>query len=240
MGAGELPAGVSGAVVDRMVEESGDQLTIGERVIRNQVLTRGAPIAGRAAIAVGASALAGGIALQRKPATLKGKTRFSPIYLTKKQARAQMKLVRGTHMDRKYGPYYGKEYWKTTKHATQWSIWSEHTQEKKFYRRLERRRKVNLKRGAILRGAGGTMIVAGKLLPVLAYGYVIGDMLKRMSAGEDVNVQAETETLLFGATLEEHARTGLETYSRASIVYHGVVKPVATAVLRHETGGILG
>ena len=84
------------------------------------------------------------------------------------------------------------------------------------------------------------MIVAGKMLPVLAYGFVIGDMLKRMSSGEDVDVQAETETLLFGATLEEHAQTGLETYMRANIVYEGVIKPVGKAVLRHETGGILG
>ena len=239
MGAGELPAGVSQAVIEQMLEESGDELTIGERVIRNQVLTRGAPIAGRAAIAVGAAALAGGIALQQRRPSVRGKTQFSNI--TKKEARRQMKARHGTHMYRKYGEIYTKEYWKRTQHFRPGHRYSMHVdQEALFRRRLKRRQQTNLKRGAFLRGAGSTMIVAGKMLPVLAYGYVIGDMLKRMSAGEDVNVQAETETLLFGATLEEHARTGLETYSRASIVYHGVVKPVASAVLRHETGGILG
>ena len=84
------------------------------------------------------------------------------------------------------------------------------------------------------------MIVAGKMLPVLAYGFVIGDMLKRISAGEDVDVQRETETLLFGATLGEHVQTGVETYARANVLYEGVLKPVAKTVLRNETGGILG
>lgn len=238
MGAGELPAGVSQAVIGQMLEESSDELTIGQRVIRNQVLTRGAPIVGRAAIAIGASAVAGGIALQRKPVTPK-KTVFR--YVSKKEAREVMRQRKGTHMYRKYGDHYDADYWRRTKHMKRLP-WSPQpvTQEDRFRRNLKRKQQLNVRRGGAMRGAGALVIVGGKLLPTLAYGYVFSDMIRRMRAGEDVNVQAETETLVFGAPLGEHAKTALETYSRASIVYHGVVKPVGLSVLRHETGGILG
>ena len=244
MGAGDLPAGVSQAVIEQMLEESGDELTIGERVIRNQVLTRGAPIAGRAAIAVGAAAVAGGTALKRKPVTLKGKTEFSPNYLTKKQARAEMKRVRGTHMDRKYGPYYDKAYWRRTKHASRLSFFHEHTQEKRFNQALKHRQQANLRRGTVLRGAGATMIVAGKMLPVVAYGYIAWDMKRRWHKGEDVDVVGEVDALakdaLYAGDPEEFWTDVYTAYTSANIIYGGVIKPLAAAILRHETGGILG
>ena len=53
-------------------DQDSRDLSIGERVIRNQILTRGAPIAGRALTVVGAAAVGAGISIQRRKVSTKG------------------------------------------------------------------------------------------------------------------------------------------------------------------------
>lgn len=216
--AGDLPANVV-----ETIDESSRELSIGQRVIRNQVLTRGAPIAGRALTVVGASAVGAGISLQRRKVSTK--KRFS--VLTKRQARYAARQEKGTTLARKYGPTYTPEYWKRTMHYNPRSLHDVGAQQRAVQNRQYQQRR-NIRRGAMLKGAGTTMIVAGKTLPVLAYGYIVYDLKKRGASRAEAREELERAT--FGLSADEAISTTLELYTTASIAY-ALAKPVGLQAL---------
>lgn len=75
----------------------------------------------------------------------------------------------------------------------------------------------------VLKGAGSVMIVGGKALPTLAYGYVGYDIYRRRRSGQKVNVRHEVERTTFGMTTDD-------AISRASDVWS--LRHAATPILR--------
>lgn len=222
-GTAALEAARKGLVIEE--DEDSRDLSIGQRVIRNQVLTRGAPIAGRALTVVGAAAVGAGISIQRRKVSTK--KRFS--VLTKRQARYQARKEKGTHLARKYGPTYTAEYWRTTRHYKPWLRRDVGQQQRDAMRNTQQR---NVRRGAVLKGAGTVMIVAGKTLPVLAYGYIAHDLYKRGASRTEARQELERAT--FGLSREEAIETSMQVYTAASIGY-ALAKPALTLALEVMT-----
>lgn len=219
--------------LEEALDDESDGKAIGRRVIRNQILTRSAGPAGRAITALGAAAVAGGIALQRKPVTPK-KTEFS--WNTKAEARYQMRQRKGTHMYYKYGDTYDDAYWRRTTHLKKYA-WSPQpdTQHKRFLERKNVKQKRNVRRGAVLRGAGAGMMVAGKALPVIVYGYIGYDLYQRNATRQEYIDEFERAT--FGMTTEERHETGQMMYRDAMMYYavadtmYNIMSPLAFEIL---------
>lgn len=216
-------AALEAARKGRGIDDQGDSrdLSIGQRVIRNQVLTRGAPIAGRALTVMGAAAVGAGISIQRRNVT--SKRQFSTM--TKRQARYAAKQEKGTHLARKYGRTYTAEYWRTTRHYKPWLRRDVGQQRMDTMNRTQSR---NLRRGAVLKGAGTTMIIAGKTLPVLAYGYIAYDLKSRGASRTEARQELERAT--FGLSTEEAIETTMQVYTAASIGY-ALAKPALALAL---------
>lgn len=77
----------------------------------------------------------------------------------------------------------------------------------------------------VLKGAGTIMIVGGKALPTLAYGYVGYDIYRRRRAGQDVNINDEVSTLLTGQTHDERMQGYSDVASGLQASYH-MVTPI--------------
>jgi hypothetical protein len=135
------------------------------RIIRNQILIRGAPVVGRALTVAGTTAMAAGISMASKPVKPK---QF--LHISRRDRIAKLKYRHGGNWksawraERKkfvhYDPRSGKD-------VTAQQI------------RAQQRAQRNVRaKSTMLKGAGGTMIAAGRLVPTVAAGMVVGSYLK--------------------------------------------------------------
>lgn len=135
------------------------------RMVRNQILIRGAPVVARSLTAAGTAALATSVAIRSKPVKPK---QF--MHISKRDRIDKLKFVHGKNWksawrtERKkfvhYNPRSGKD-------VTAQQI------------RAQTRAQRNVRfKSTMLRGAGGTMIAAGRLVPTVAAGMVVGSYLK--------------------------------------------------------------
>jgi hypothetical protein len=188
---------------------------VAKRVIRNQVLVRGSPIAGRALVGAGAVAVAAGLRQRhRKPKKFHLST--EKAYRARYQrgwADKSPRQMKRTHVFRK--DYFGSKQIDVQK------------------ARVQRRNLKPTGRSVVLTGAGKVAIVAGKALPVIAYGYIGMDMIARHSAGERVDVRSELETATFGMSTTEMLSTAADIYSQVELTYQAskVVIEFASSML---------
>ena len=186
--------------------EDGEGREVAQRIARNQALVRGSPIAGRAFVGAGAAAMAAGLRQRyRKPRTFHLSTR--------KEFKARQR--------------------KGFARASQGKYWTRSMEKTYVFRRTglgakqidvqkARVRRRNLKpttRSVVMSGAGKIMIVGGKALPTLAYGYIGYDMFSRHRAGQHVDVQAELETATFGMSSGEMLTAAADLYTQAEMTY---------------------
>lgn len=179
---------------------------VAKRVIRNQALVRGSPIAGRALVSAGTAVVAYGVSRRSPP----GK-KFS--LMTKKDFRQQQRYTRGSKSAKYYTRAVEK---KTVFRRTGFGVPQVDIQERRV-RVANQRRIVRNRR--VITGAGTLMTVGGKALPTLAYGYIGYDMLRRHSSGQKVDVQSELETATFGMTTGEMLSSAADLYSQAEMAY---------------------
>jgi hypothetical protein len=199
--------------------EDGEGREVAQRIARNQALVRGSPIAGRAFVGAGAAAMAAGLRQRyRKPRTFHLSTR------KEFKTRQRKGFARGSQ-----GKYWSRSMEKTyVFRRTGFGA-------KQIDVQKARVRKQNLKpttRSRAMTGAGKIMIVGGKALPTLAYGYIGYDIMSRRSAGHDVDVKAELETATFGMSSGEMLATAADLYTQAEITYQ-VSKTVVEIVSAH-------
>ena len=155
-----------------------DELSTGQRVIRNQILTRSAPIAGRGLIAIGAAAVAIGTRRSRRK-----QKRFSVI---------DKKTARKTGQYRRDTVYYKRK--TLTNRALDIG-----QQEKIVARRNARPPRSS----RALKAGGAALMIGGKALPTLAYGYIGYDLYRRRAGRQEVEDTLYVTT--FGRTPEETA-----------------------------------
>ena len=170
------PAGAP--VLGTTSTEASDELTTGQRVIRNQILTRSAPIAGRGLIAIGAAAVAIGTRRSRRK-----QKRFSVI---------DKKTARKTGQYRRDTVYYKRK--TLTNRALDIG-----QQEKIVARRNARPPRSS----RALKAGGAALMIGGKALPILAYGYIGYDLYRRRAGRQEVEDTIYTTT--FGRTPEQTA-----------------------------------
>jgi hypothetical protein len=194
--------------------EASDDLTTGQRVIRNQILTRGAPIAGRGLIAFGAGALAAGTArysTQRKIKPFESTTRS--------QIRRDYKVRYGknwkSHYNKRISTYKQFDDRYGIKHRT-----DPHAQKRSYVRKANQGRRTT---GRLMQIGGGTTITVGRALPVLAYGYVGYDLYRRNASKKEVADTLYQTT--WGHSVDDHAKALVDAYTTASIVY-AAAKPI--------------
>lgn len=70
------------------------------------------------------------------------------------------------------------------------------------------------------------MIVGGRALPTLAYGYVGYDIIRRRRQGENVDARRELEQTTFGIAIDDAPGMISDTWSSIQSVRH-VVTPFA-------------
>lgn len=183
------------------VESNGseDGLSLGQRTIRNQVLTRTAPVAGRAIVSAGTLLVAGG-------ASAYARTKPTFVSITKRAAIRRAKLdARGRGM--KWQTLYRQRYPVGTVHYRSGYTTRGITEQRR--RALQRHG-----RRAVARTAVGTSAIAlGRGLPVLAYGYIGYDIAKRSAGGEEVDIKGEIERTTFGITVEQAVSQSTNYYS---------------------------
>jgi hypothetical protein len=151
-----------------------------KQVITNQILTRSAPYAGKLSSVMGAALVAESVRRQGVPLLFKY-DRFE--YNTKSMA-----IDRGSYNPR-------------TKYATtRLGSAPEYRQEERFWRRRTRAKALYV---GTPRVAGGGLIVLGKGLPILAYGYIGYNIL----TGGDPNPENRRTGSFYGFYVDEHGNT---------------------------------
>lgn len=131
------------------------------RIIRNQILIRGAPAVARSLTAAGAATMAAGIAIRSKPVKPK---RF--LHVT---ARERKKLLKFEH-----GSNY-KAAWRAEKKSTvhyRSYLGSPQVDVQEARVRKSARATRTPMRATVLKGAGGLMMAAGRAVPTVAAGMV--------------------------------------------------------------------
>lgn len=127
------------------------------RIVRNQIVVRGAKIAGRTLTTVGTAAVGYSVYVGSKPIVSK-----TPVTVSKKQYRKTERLMRGSSraLDPNLRLY----------------SFSNRGMADRGTRHYQRNRNQPARRRAIksgtLRGAGTLGIAAGQVVPMIAYGYV--------------------------------------------------------------------
>lgn len=166
------PFGTAGTTGD--IEESNEGLTVGQRLARNQVLVRGAPVVQRSLTAVGTSLVASGIAMARKPVSAK---QFSSVSHSRRRANLQRQYPQDwkkrwaaeRKKTRYYRSYSGPNITGSSRFA------NDPFAQKQFW---ERKAAAKQKRAGVRRGAvGGALITAGRLAPSAAYAIVLSSYL---------------------------------------------------------------
>lgn len=179
---------------------------VAKRVIRNQALVRGSPIAGRALVSAGTAVVAYGV-------TRRGPTGKQFSLMTKEDFRRQQRYTRGS----KSAKYYTRAVEKRTVfRRTGFGVPQVDIQERRV--RVGNQRRI-MRNRRVLTGAGTLMTVGGRALPTIAYGYIGYDMLRRHRSGQSVDVQAELETATFGMTAGEALSAAADLYTQAEMTY---------------------
>jgi hypothetical protein len=187
--------------------ESGesDELTLGQRIIRNQVITRTAPVAGRSIVAAGTLLVASGARSYRA-------TKPNFVTITKRAAIRRAKLdAAGRNVS-----------WRTL-YRQRYPVGTVHYRSGYTTRGVTEQRRAALRRhsrGAVTRTAvGGTAIVVGRAVPVLAYGYLGYDLVKRTRAEGDTksNQEQAQRDLTGGMTFSETKALAGQAYAAAKI-----------------------
>ena len=168
-------AGPTGASEERADEG----LTVEQRLVRNQAIVRGSPVIRRALVQAGTSLVAAGVAVSRKPPVAK---QFSSVALHDRKRSLQVQRPdtwrKDLRAERKTTRYY-KDYKHNILGSPGRSL--DPYAQKRYYERLEQKK---LRRRAVRLGsAGGTLIVAGKLVPTIGYGIIIGSYLETDGLG---------------------------------------------------------
>lgn len=154
------------------------------RIVKNQIVIRGAPVIARSLTSVGAAAMAAGIAIRSQPVTQK---KFLHIKSSTRKDRLKLQ--------------YGKDWkraWRAEKASTvhyRSHMWSPQidVQEQRV---KARNRRLKARRGVMLRGAGSVAMVSGQLVPLLAYGYVASSYLDVRQGLRTGKPLVDTEAIL--------------------------------------------
>lgn len=190
------PFGPAGATGDR-TEGSNEGVP---RIVRNQILIRGAPVIARSLTAAGTATVAASIAIRAKPVKPK---KF--LHISKRDRISKLKL----HHGKKW-----KSAWRAEKkkfvHYSPVSGKDVTAQQIRAQQRAQRNVRLP---STTLRGAGGLMIAAGRLVPTVAAGAVAMSYLEtddgRTPHQTDIlggNVRVDTSALSQDAT-KIHAMT---------------------------------
>lgn len=177
-------------------EPTSDELNTGQRVIRNQILTRAAPSAGRALIAIGTTAVAASTASGR---TRRAK-RFSVV--DRKTAKKTGTLRKDTVNYRRASVF---------RRTPEIGV-----QERRVYKRNARAPSST----RALKTGGTALIIGGKALPTLAYGYIGYDLYRRRAGPKEIHDTVHQTT--FGVTIEEQQSALVDIYSGTVMAMHVV------------------
>jgi hypothetical protein len=167
------PFGTAGAPPGESEESKDEGLTVEQRLVRNQAIVRGSPVIRRALVSAGTSLVAAGVAIHRKPPVTK---QFQSVALHDRKRSLQVQRPKTWRQDlraeRKTTRYY-KDY----KHNILGSPGRspDPFAQKRYYERLEQKR--HRRKAVRLGSAGGTLIMAGKLVPTIGYGIIISSYL---------------------------------------------------------------
>jgi len=135
------------------------------RIVRNQILIRGAPVVARSLTVAGTAAMASGIAIHSQPVKPKPFLSISP-----RDRKAKLKHHHGKNW---------KSAWRAEKrkfvHYDPRNTKDVTAQQLRAQRRVRTQKTM---RATTLRGAGGAMLVAGRLVPTIALGMVASSYIK--------------------------------------------------------------
>ena len=144
-------------------EEGSDEAV--PRIVRNQILIRGAPVVARSLTAAGTTAVAASISIRSKPVKTK-----PFLHISRRDRIARLKVHHGRNW---------KSAWRTEKRKfVHYDPRSGKDVTAQQLRAQKRQRSMRNRRATTLRGAGGAMIVAGRLVPTIAAGMVVGSYLQ--------------------------------------------------------------
>jgi hypothetical protein len=135
------------------------------RIVRNQILIRGAPVVARSLTAAGTTAMAASIAIRDQPVKPK-----PFLHISRRDRIGKLKYRHGKNW---------KSAWRAEKkkfvHYDPRSDKDVTAQQIRAQKRQLRSRRLH---ATTLRGAGGAMIAAGRLVPTVAASMVVGSYLK--------------------------------------------------------------
>jgi len=135
------------------------------RIVRNQILIRGAPVVARSLTVAGTAAMASGITIHSQPVKPKPFLSISP-----RDRKAKLKYRHGKNW---------KSAWRAEKrkfvHYDPRNTKDVTAQQLRAQRRVRTQKTM---RATTLRGAGGAMLVAGRLVPTIALGMVASSYIK--------------------------------------------------------------
>jgi len=162
------------------------------QILRNQIAIRGSKIAGRALTSVGTSAMGYSVVVGRKPTVSR-----TPLPMTKRQYLKTERLMRGS--SRSLDPNLSKY------------SFAKKGMSDRGTAHYQRTAKLPARRTAIkvttLRGAGTLSIAAGRVVPVIAYGYVASQYvdLGTRSSGPTVKTEQISQDLAYIHTMNLNA-----------------------------------
>lgn len=202
-----------GSAVEEQRQTDGEKGGL-PRIIENQIIVRGAPVVGRSLTAVGASAMAAGIAVRSKPVKQK---QFSVV--KKSERKWKMKHHHGSDWKR----HWKAERAKYVHYRSYFGSPQIDIQERRVRRANQRRQ---ARRGVVLRGAGTVAMTGGQLVPIVAYGYVASRYLQFGTPGQDTapgmprGVQTETIVEDLSWIHEQNVASIVGAYQAVSMTAH--------------------
>lgn len=135
------------------------------RIVRNQILIRGAPVVARSLTAAGTAVMAAGIAIRSKPVKTK-----EFLHISRRDRIAKLKVHHGRNW---------KSAWRAEKRKfVHYDPRAGKDVTAQQLRAQKRQRSGRNLRATTLRGAGGAIYVAGRLVPTVAASMVVGSYLK--------------------------------------------------------------
>lgn len=206
----------------RALGESGSN-EAATRMVRNQILIRGAPVVARSLTVAGTAAMARGISMRSEPVKSK---RFLHI-----DRRSRKDVLKHQH---------GKE-WKTHFRAEkkQFVHFRKNTKihgQIDIQERRVKRRGVAGKnlRATTLRGAGGMMILAGRLVPTLAASMVVSSYIGKPGGG----YVTQTD-IMSGKAKFDYERAGTDIMTLGTMMSDNVMTIASAAATGYQIGSAI-
>lgn len=204
------PFGTAGHATGASEERTDEGLTVEQRLVRNQAIVRGSPVIRRALVSAGTSLVAAGIAISRKPPVVK---EFSSVKHSSRRAALKRQYpgdwkkrwAAERSKTRYYRSYSGPNIFGSSRFANDPMAQKQYWQRKSAAQ--QRRRAVRLG------GAGGTLIAAGRLVPVVGYGIVIGSYLSYDGYG-NIPTGVNTERIVSDANVLVERTDSMIDYGR--------------------------